>query len=154
MSERNLVQQLIDDFGKSHGFEKKHGTWYRRSAETTAILNLQKSQYSLRYYLNTGWWFVAISDEKFPKWHLAHIQDRVEGLVPTPEARLHDLLNLEVPIADYVRSTELTALLEDELDPVFAKFSTLEAWRTPQGEAIMRRSGVTGPAQELIRGGA
>ncbi len=54
MSVRNSIQTTFDEFGKTAGGSKKSGSWYRRSPETIVVLNLQKSQYALRYYVNLG----------------------------------------------------------------------------------------------------
>lgn len=40
MSERNAVQQAFDRFGQEAGFEKRSGSWYRRSDEVISIFNL------------------------------------------------------------------------------------------------------------------
>jgi hypothetical protein len=57
---RNAVQRAFDAYGKSVFAEKRSGTWRRRVGEVEQSLNLQKSQYSLRYYLNIE---LALPDE-------------------------------------------------------------------------------------------
>lgn len=59
MSVRNIIQTTFDEFGKASGGSKKSGSWYRRSPETIFVLNLQKSQYAVRYYVNVALWLLA-----------------------------------------------------------------------------------------------
>jgi len=66
-AERNEVQVEFDAFGKAAEMTKHSGSWYRTGDDVITVLNLQKSQYSLRYYVNVGWWLRALGDAKFPK---------------------------------------------------------------------------------------
>ena len=57
MSTRNIIQTTFDEFGKALDGSKKSGSWYITGPDAIAVLNLQKSQYGPRYYLNVGLWF-------------------------------------------------------------------------------------------------
>jgi hypothetical protein len=63
VSSRNSVQRAFDAFGKAHFREKRSGTWRRHAGDIEQSLNLQKSQYSLRYYLNVELALDASLDE-------------------------------------------------------------------------------------------
>jgi len=52
VSKRNSVQRAFDAFGKAHFQEKRSGTWVRKINGVEQTFNLQRSQYSLSYYLN------------------------------------------------------------------------------------------------------
>src|SRR6266540_5128131 len=103
MSERNVVQQAFDRFGREARFEKKSGFWYRHSEEVIAVSNLQKSQYGPNYYFNQGFWLRQLGDERYPKVNQCHVQARLEDLLPESERRIGDLLNLEYEMADEER---------------------------------------------------
>ena len=94
MNERNAVQQAFDSFGTESGFEKKSGSWYRRSPEVTAVSNLQKSQYGPKYYFNQGFWLRSLGGEPFPKENKCHIRARLESLVPEERSGIDHLLDL------------------------------------------------------------
>jgi hypothetical protein len=74
---RNIVQRTFDICGASHFTEKRSGTWRRKFGEVEQSLNLQKSQYSLRYYVNVELAFPAEGDE-------AYIKGRAERLLRAP----------------------------------------------------------------------
>jgi hypothetical protein len=74
MSERNAVHRGFDRFGKDAGGEKKSGGWYWRSDEVVAVVDLQKSQYGPKYYVNVAFWLRAAGDEPFPKTWKSHIR--------------------------------------------------------------------------------
>jgi hypothetical protein len=151
MSERNVIQCAFDDFGRDAGAEKKSGSWYRRSDEVIAVLNLQKSQYGPSYYFNLGFWLREIDDERYPKAHRLHISTRLGGLLPAAEKRIDDLLDLGCAMGDEQRTRELRTLLEDELFPLVERGgSTVEGLRSMRRDGLFRRAGLTGPALQVL----
>lgn len=130
MSRRNVVQQGFDRFGSKAGFEKKSGSWYRRTPEVIAILNLQKSQYGPQYFLNLSFWLRELGDERYPKAHQSHVVARVSGLVPKVESRLKALLDLEYAVSDEVRIFELVAVLSDNVLPIVERAKDVDGLRS------------------------
>src|SRR5438552_17336829 len=129
MSERNVIQRVFDGFGRDTGFEKKSGNWYRRGEEVIAVSNLQKSQYAPRYYFNQGFWLRELGWERYPKPNECHVRLRLEGLLPTAEVRINELLDLEREMSDEQRMLELRALLDEELLPLIERGSTVDGLR-------------------------
>jgi hypothetical protein len=150
MSKRNAVHQAYDRFGSEAGFEKKSGSWFRTSSDVIEICNLQKSQYSPKYYLNVSFWLRELGDERYPKAHQSHIVARAESLVPSIESRLEELLDLEYAISDEVRIFELVALLNENLLPIFERAKTMSGLRSLAAEGTFRASGVRGAAQRVL----
>lgn len=146
MSERDEVQLLVDRFCKERGYTKKSGSWYRRQDETIAVLNLQRSQHSLAYYLNAALWLLALGDAAAPKEHLCHVRTRADRLVPDGEA-LGEALDLERCEADR-GAVVLEAL--DTTDSLLQECSTLNGCRRPPGQLFVERALVRGQAQELL----
>jgi hypothetical protein len=150
MSERNAVQQAYDRFGQENGFEKKSGSWYRQGEEAIGTVNLQKSQYGPQYYLNVGFWLRELGDERHPKLTDWHISARIEDLVPEVEERIGQLLDLEHPMPDDERSTELVALLNDRLLPLLERGSTVAGLRSMRADETFIAAVIRVPAQELL----
>lgn len=150
MSERNIIQQTFDEFGREARFEKKSGSWYGRSEEVIAVSNLQKSQYGSRYFINQGFWLIHVDDERYPKPNKLHIQARLGALLPTKESRIDELLDLEYEMTDDQRRRELQTLLTDELLPLVKRGSTVEGLRAMVADGTFRRAGIGGPAQPLL----
>jgi Domain of unknown function (DUF4304) len=150
-SERDIVQTTFDAFARGAGFTRKSGTWYRRGPETIAVLQLQKSQWGRQYYVNFALWLLPLAEADHPKEPHCHIRTRLSRLVPpADEARLDELLDLELDVAD--RERELTEFLHANLLPSVEATGTLEQLRTWPGHTVVEAALVTGGAQRLLAG--
>jgi hypothetical protein len=157
MSRRNSVHRAYDAFGKRHFTEKRSGSWFliRNGVEQT--LNLQKSQYGLRYYLNVLVDFGAVvppelsadaSDSEYP----CAIKGRVEDLLADPDGeRLDRLLDVDgFPMPEERREHELLGFLEEKLAPRLGLLSSLEAVVEYDQQGAWRNFGVYGPARRVL----
>jgi hypothetical protein len=154
MSIRNIIQTTFDEFGKTSGGVKKSGSWYWRSDETVLVVNLQKSQYGLSYYINVALWLLEIGPADAPKPSHCQLQTRLARLVPQSlEQRLTELLDLEVPIDDETRHAQLLALLREYLDPVMTATATLAALRSSEGRQFVQASLVNAAGLRLLASG-
>jgi Domain of unknown function (DUF4304) len=150
MSERNAVQLAIDRFGQEARFEKKSGSWYRRSDEVISVSNLQKSQYGPQYYFNQGFWLRQLDDERYPKSNRAHIVTRLEDLVPEVEQRIGELLDLDHEMSDEQRIDELVTLLNAHLLPLIERGDSLAGLRSMVDDGTLAGAGIQGPAQVAL----
>ncbi|TFC22108.1 DUF4304 domain-containing protein [Cryobacterium sp. MDB1-18-2] len=155
MSDRNVIQTAFDEFAKTAGCSKKSGSWYRRSSETILVLNLQKSQNGLQYYVNVALWLRALGDEESPKENKCQIRTRLTRLLPADlEKRLTELLDLDSDLDQMSRKEGLLDLLREHLLPLMEASSSLEGLRSGDGQDLIRKSLVTGPGQKLLAGGS
>jgi len=152
MSTRNIIQLTYDAFGRNNGFTKKSGHWYLRQVETIAAIELQKSQYGLQYYINVAVWLLPLGEAQYPKEWTCHVRTRLDDLLPDLEERLRILLDLEAPMPDTDRSNELMAVLTTKLLPLLKASSTVADLNSDDGQRLIKRSLVTGPAQRLLHG--
>ncbi len=151
MSERNVIQTTFDEFGKASAGRKKSGSWYRRSEETVFVLNLQKSNYAARYYINVAVWLLALGATDTPKENKCQVRSRLTQLVPDElESRVNELLDLDFPMEETARKSELLAVLDQHLQPLMDAGATIKGLRSATGQALIRKSLVTGPAQRLL----
>jgi Domain of unknown function (DUF4304) len=141
---RNAVQRTFDTCGKSHFTQKRSGTWRRRLGQVEQSLNLQKSQYSLLYYVNVELAFPAEGDG-------AYIKGRAERLLrPQDGERLATLLDLDGhPMIDEHREAELVVLF-DRLIEVLDDLASIEAVAAKDADGGFKAMGVTGPARAAI----
>jgi uncharacterized protein DUF4304 len=144
MPSRNVVQRTFDTCGKSHFTQKRSGTWRRKLGQVEQSLNLQKSQYSLLYYVNVELAFPAEGEG-------AYIKGRAERLLrPEDGERLATLLDLDGhPMIDEHREAELVALF-DRLLEVLDDLASIEAVAAKNADGGFKAMGVTGPARAAI----
>jgi len=145
MSKRNSVQRAYDAFGKAHFQEKRAGTWIRKTNGVEQTVNLQKSQYSLSYYLNVRFDFTdAVPTE------MAHdesdldvpfyIEGRAERFFEEEDSsQLRNLLNIEdYPLEEEHREHELLAFLGAKLQPVLSDLDSLDGIQTYHRTGVFR----------------
>lgn len=138
---RNIIQLAFDDFGRARGGRKKAGSWYLATPESVIVLNLQKSNYSPRYYINFGLWFLGIGPASDPRPTHCHLQARLESLVSEDDRpRLETLLDLDESMRDESRHDALLSALEDWLMPFIEAGSSLSNLTTPNGQRLLKKS--------------
>ena len=148
MSDRDEVQQLVDEFARGRGYSKRSGSWFRRQDETIAVLDLQRSDYSHAYYVNVALWLLPLGDAAAPAEHTCHVRTRAERLVDDEQA-LNRALDMTQPVEDRTNVVVAALTVADEL---LAACSTMAGCRSSRGRALVERSLVRGPAQPLLAG--
>ena len=136
----------MDVFCRANGYIKKSGSWYRRQPESIAVINLQRSQYSLAYYVNVALWLVALGDSVAPKEHECHVRTRLNRLVIDPIA-LTSALNLDRLCQERI-PTLLRAL--SLADGLLGACGSLAGCRQQPGRQLVDRAIVRTGAQELL----
>ena len=63
---------------KVAGFRKKARTWWRNVDEAIQVVNLQKSPYGERLYVNLGVYLTRLGPETSPPENRCHVQARLE----------------------------------------------------------------------------
>ncbi len=150
MSNRTVVHDALERFGREAGMEKKSGVWYRRNDAVVAISDLQKSQYGPQYYFNQGFWLNELGDERYPKGVKCHITLRLETLVPEERHRIAQLLDLEHEMPDEERVDELVALLNQRMLPVIERGSSLAGLRAMVDDGTLASAAIRGSAQRAL----
>ena len=151
MSVRNLIQTTIDEFGRSLGGSKNSGSWYFTGPDAIAVLNLQKSQYGPRYYLNVGLWLLGVGAATNPKPTHCHVQSRLEELVPSDLRRnVELLLDLDYAIVDEERRTRLLGVLTAQLEPLVEAGTSPGGIKTEAGQRMMTKSLINADGQRFL----
>lgn len=150
MSVRNEVQQAYDLASKGAGYVKHSGSWYKRLPETIAVLNLQKSQYGPKYYVNLALWLLPLGEATYPKVAECHLFARIEKLVPqTLHSRLTTLLDLEKDVEGPTRLTELQGFIAHAAEE-FSSFPTIRSLVTGEGKDFLAWVSISGWAPQLL----
>ena len=165
MTIANIVQSTFDQFAKTLGARKKSGSWYLAGPDSIVVLNLQKSSYSSRYYINIGVWFTGLGLAKDPKPTHCHLQARAETLLEEadrPRAadirqpdeadrpRLEELLAVGNGRAPGVHERELLEALSSQVRPYVEAGQTLVGLTTSVGKRLLAKSLLDGDGQRLL----
>ncbi len=144
-----IVQGAIDTWAKKAGMTKKAGSWYLSREETILVLDLQKSNYASRYFLNLAVWLRAIAPAGFPKEQSCHIRTRLSRLVSESE-RVDRLLDVEWVKAHPDALDELGSLLDTAVASFASATASLDSLRSARGRSLLQRCLVNRAAQELL----
>ena len=119
MADMKLLKDAISDSLKSVGFVRKASTWYKENDETILVINLQKSQYGSRYYVNCAIALKSLGVEPFPKERYCHIRFRIEETISEDDrVKIQLILNLEdKTLSDKQRKEEMKRLIENFVLP-------------------------------------
>ncbi len=72
------LESLISAPLKAQGFRRKARTWWKTAEATTQVVNLQKSPFGERLYINFGVHARRLSEGSSPAPHKCHVQTRLE----------------------------------------------------------------------------
>ena len=115
---------------KHRGFKKKGHMWYMHSQDCVFRIDVQKSSWGEKFYINLGVYLKAIREVPVPPLTASDIDGRIDSLVPEKE-RLLEILDLEnITEAERRRRARRVAelVLEYAL-PFFDGLSTLSKLR-------------------------
>lgn len=147
---RNVIKTSFDGFMRDFGFSKEGGSWYRVTDDVITVVELQKSQYGLQYYVNIALWLRLLGEANMPKEHVCHVRTRLSRLVGNEAGRLEALLDLDVPMQESERAGKLASFLAGHLGPVLEAVASLDSLRGEAGRRVVTASLIRGPAQELL----
>lgn len=122
-----FADQLAPDM-KSRGFRKAGSTWHRDQDRIIQVMNIQKSQWSDRFYINVGIYLKDLGTEARPTEYRCHVRCRAEQLVsPAELPELHLLLNFTEPVPPVERYAKLRAFVAKSVLAWLDANSTKEA---------------------------
>jgi hypothetical protein len=130
---RASLERAITGALAEHGFRKTRDSWYRETAETVGVVQLQKSDWGGQFYLNLAVCIKAIGCKPFPKEHECHVRVRITSLAD--DSNVSAALNLDDPTLDpEARHAVIDSALRTLAVPLLLKFATargvVEAYRS------------------------
>lgn len=149
MTHSNAIREIFDKFARSENLEKRSGSWYQRGDDLITVLELQKSNFGDRYFVNIAIWLTAIEPASFPKENKCHIRTRLTELVPDASA-VDGLLNLDTPLDDAQRVERLNQMFREQLNPILQTTTSLGKLGSLRGQEFLSHCLVRPAAQALI----
>lgn len=111
---------VFGDVAKAHDFKKAFGGWYKESPECIAILELQKSSYADRFYLNVKIFVQGVFGKTYtPSKDL--IKSSMGHVNASETKEYSDILYFDEPIDDNLRIERLRKLFENHILPFTSK---------------------------------
>lgn len=108
--EKKELASILSEILVPIGFKKKGNYWVMNGGEITKMVNLQKSQFSNRFYINYGY-----SLKTIPLEDMMHIYNRVASFDNNENKRIDEILDLESNIPNEERASELRKILLEKL---------------------------------------
>jgi len=144
---------ILDAFAtlKDHGFRRTRTTFIRARGETALVINLQKSRWGERYYINIGIWFTAVGPTPSSlRTELCHIHGRLPGSRDVVLALATDqpVPEEEDPYAWRVRV--IRDFLEHDVLPLANECKTVQSTRRLFETGVFASWGVSIAAREVL----
>lgn len=119
MDKKDLSQILSGIFSPI-GFKKKGNYWIKNGDEVTKMINLQKSHFSNRFYINYGYILESIPLDGL----MMHISNGLGSIDKDENTKIVKMLDLENMIADEIRTSELKNYIISKIVSDFQKINT------------------------------
>jgi Domain of unknown function (DUF4304) len=147
-AELDAVKHAFFDWGRENGFTRRSRQLSRPPGETSAMLELQRSDYSHSYYINVGFAISELHGAPVTLIGLADILVRAGRLIDGNDD-LRTLLNLETDLEEVTRKSALAQRL-DQLLPILAAASTLDGLRSLYARGLFTNGLVKKEAVSLL----
>lgn len=82
---KQRTSKVIDEALTPLGYTKRKNTWFLTQDETIRLVDLQKSQYGEKYYINLAIYLKNLGNLEYPPENLCHIRTRLEAIVSNKE---------------------------------------------------------------------
>jgi hypothetical protein len=107
MDKKDLIK-FLHEMLKPRGFVKRGNYWYSENNDLRKVINLQRSRFSNRYYINYGYVLKKLELEGLTM----HIFNGLGSLDEEENQRIKELLDVENKINDDQRKQELKLYIE------------------------------------------
>ena len=135
------------------GYTNVKNMFFRRIGDVFTIVDLQKSDFGGKYYINIGL-FVddGVNAAQPPPFYKTHLIQRLESIVPQAvRDTLVPALDLELPMSDSERSAVISNALKQYGLPYVDSLSTIEGIADYLSPEKRNFAGVTLALREIIR---
>jgi Domain of unknown function (DUF4304) len=101
MMDKKEFKKAISGVLKREGFSNKGQSFFKSGADCIVVLNLQKSDYEDKYYVNLGFWLKEAGEVIFPADNHCHIQARLISLFPEYAHAIESGCRLDANLSDF-----------------------------------------------------
>jgi Domain of unknown function (DUF4304) len=142
----DAVLAALDESLAEVGFvrAKRARIWRLTGPEVLEVVDLQRSSYGPKFYVNIGFWIRSHDPTvTAPKSHQCHVVARVEDFWPAKESAIAALLTLDIgDDSPKERGRALHAIVGAVATSALVRGSTVEGLRSMRAEGLLNRSRV------------
>jgi hypothetical protein len=152
MNTRDLAS-IIDNVLSKYGFDAKRVTWYRAVQGVLQVIDLQKSSYGGRYFINIccvpdG---MSVDGMPAPKEHKCPIRIRLTSAFPDIRDELEKLLDLDNDEIDSLeRMDRINSILNTKLIPFMENMKSNETLARSVNDGVFKRGAVSIKARQHL----
>lgn len=147
MMDKANFKKGIDSVLKSAGFVGKSGSWFLGGGDATVVLNLQKSDFDEKYYVNFGVWLKSFGSVAFPSENKCHIQARLTSLFPDHAEVIDRASKMGSSTEDFMAFAEL---LEKVVVPFCNDCLRIEDLRSKLEAGVFKKALVMKAAKDAL----
>jgi hypothetical protein len=82
MIDKSYFKKTFNSLLTEFSYINKGQSWYLNGLDSNVVINLQKSDFDDKYYINFGIWINGIGINLNPKENNCHIQGRLDSIFP------------------------------------------------------------------------
>ena len=82
MIEKTIFKAALNEVFQRSRFARKGQSWFLNGEDAIVVVELQKSNYDEKYYVNFGIWLKRFGLTLYPKANHCQIQSRLTSLYP------------------------------------------------------------------------
>lgn len=82
MIDKNRFKKTFGKQLSNAGFSRKGSSWFLDGPDAILVLNLQKSDFDEKFYINLGIWLKALGEAEYPRENACHVQVRLTSVLP------------------------------------------------------------------------
>jgi hypothetical protein len=147
MMDKANFKKAVGNVLKSAGFTGKSGSWYLSSDESTVVLNLQKSDFDEKFYVNFGVWLQNLGAVDFPSENKCHIQARLTSLFPDNAEAVDRACKVGGSTEDFATFAEF---LEKEVVPFCNDCLRAEGLRSKLEAGVFKKALIMKSAKDAL----
>lgn len=141
---RNVLDQAMARFAQTHAMRRRGRDLFKVYKETIIVVNLQRSNFGNRYFINVGVYLREEADATLlnPSELDCQIRARLDSQLADRKDfnNINAVLDLEVDIPDGERVEECVRLLDLYVGSQLASLSSIDALRSDAGAVFLERS--------------
>jgi len=145
MIKEDLKRTVIFSLSKL-GFKRKGWSWHFSNEDNVVAIDLQKSNYSLKYYVNICCAPLGMNIEGMPtpKEHKFPIRIRADGVFPSLEDEIGKIFDLENDMfPDEERSERISEIITNDIGPFALRIADISGLKSAIAEGIFERGLIT-----------